>query len=141
MIRFLINLVAWLISAAAGLLLATYLLDGMTLTGAGFLTVVVVFAVSQSILAPFVATMARRYAPPVLGGIGLVTTVLALLITTFVTEGLTIDGFDTWVFASLIVWIATLLATLLIPVLVTKRLLDKRATGSKDRSSGKTSSA
>ncbi|QTE29551.1 phage holin family protein [Pengzhenrongella sicca] len=141
MIRFLLGLAVWLVSAAAGLLVATYLLDGMNLTTSGFVTVVVVFAAAQSILAPFVAMLAKRYAPPVLGGIGLVTTVVALLITSFVTDGLTIDGFDTWVFASLIVWITTMIATLLLPVIVVKRVLDKRTPGRENTGPGTPASA
>jgi len=126
MIRFLLNAAAWLISASVGLLVAASVLPDMNLTASGFLTVVLVFAAAQSILAPFVAMLAKRYAPPVLGGIGLVTAVLALFITANLTKGLTITGFDTWVFASLIVWIATMIASLLLPVLLVKRVLGRR---------------
>jgi hypothetical protein len=130
MVRFLLMALVWLASAALGLLVANWVLDDMEITTTSFLLAVVVFAAAQSVLAPFVAKMARRYAPALLGGIGLVTTVIALVVTTTFTDGLSITGAMTWVYASLIVWIVTMLATLALPVLVVKRVVDKRSAGS-----------
>lgn len=130
MVRFLLMALVWLASAAAGLLVANWVLDDMEIGTASFLLAVVVFAAAQSVLAPFVATMARRYAPALLGGIGLFTTVIALVVTATFTDGLSITGTITWVYASLIVWLVTMLATLALPVLVVKRVVDKRNAGS-----------
>ena len=76
------------------------------------------FALAQSILTPFIVNMARKYAPAVLGGIGLVSTFVALLIASFFPGGITITGIDTWVLASLIVWLITALGGWLLPLLL-----------------------
>jgi hypothetical protein len=125
-IRFLISAAIFLASAAIGLLVANAVLDDMSVDAASFVVVVVVFAALQGVLQPFVAKMARQYAPPLLGGIGLVTTFVALIITSLVSDGLVISGFDTWVFAALIVWIVTMIATLLLPLIFVKKAVGER---------------
>jgi hypothetical protein len=47
---------------------------------------------AQSIVAPFVAKMTRRHAPALLGGIGLASTLVALLLAALLSRGLTIRG-------------------------------------------------
>jgi uncharacterized membrane protein YvlD (DUF360 family) len=125
-IRFLISAAIFLASAAVGLLVANAALDDMSVDATSFIIVVVVFAALQGVLQPFIAKMARQYAPPLLGGIGLVTTFVSLLVTSLVTDGLQISGFDTWVFAALIVWIVTMIATLLLPLIFVKRRVSER---------------
>ncbi len=120
MIRFVVRAAIFLVSAAIGLLVAMWTLDKMSIDAGSFLLVVVVFAVLQSVLAPFLAKTAARNAPALLGGIGLVTTFVSLLITALVTDGLSIDGASTWLLASLIVWLVTMVATLLLPFVLVK---------------------
>jgi hypothetical protein len=81
---------------------------------------------AQSVLAPFIAKMANRYAPAFLGGIGLLSTFVALLLATLIGHGLSISGVATWVLASLIVWLVTALATFVLPALVLKQKLGGR---------------
>jgi uncharacterized membrane protein YvlD (DUF360 family) len=57
-----------------------------------------------------------------------VTTFVGLLITSVVSDGLTIDGVKTWVLATMIVWLAALLAALILPVLLVKKAVDERRT-------------
>ena len=47
------------------------------------------------------------------------------------SDGLTIDGADTWVFATLVVWIVTMLATLFLPLLLGKRMASDRRDGNR----------
>ena len=117
MVRLLIRAVIFLVSAALGLLVASWILDDFTVTTTGFALTVVVFAIAQSVLAPFIAKMTNRYAPAFLGGIGLVSTYVALLIASIVGDGLQIDGVQTWILATLIVWLVTALATLVLPMI------------------------
>lgn len=119
-IRFLVRAAIFLVSAAIGLLVAMWTLNDMSIDAGSFLIVVVVFAVLQSVLAPWLATTARRSAPALLGGIGLISTFVALLLTALFSDGLTIDGASTWLLASLIVWLVTMVATLLLPFLLVK---------------------
>jgi uncharacterized membrane protein YvlD (DUF360 family) len=114
-IRFLIGLAISVGAAAVGLIVAASVLDRMSLDTLSLLVTAVIFAVVAGLLGPFVTRTALRSAPAVMGGIGLVTTFFALVITDLITDGLSISGFSTWVLATLIVWVATLIATLLIP--------------------------
>lgn len=126
MIRFLINSIVFLGSAAIGLLVAASVLSGVHIDAVAFVLVVVLFAVLQALLSPFLSNVAQRSAPALVGGVGLITTFIALVITAAVSDGLSIDGAGTWLWATLIVWIVTMLATLLLPVILVKTGVDKR---------------
>lgn len=126
MIRFLLTLVAHLVTAALALLIASWVLSQwVSLQFGGFLVAVVVFALAQAILAPFVFNMARKYASAILGGIGLVSTLLALWVATLFPGGLHIIGLG-WVLAPLVVWIVSALGGWIILGVVLKRYLEKR---------------
>ena len=118
MLRFLIRLAIYLGTAALALVITSLILTGFRISASGFLIAIGVFALAQSILTPFIVNMARKYAPAVLGGIGLVSTFVALLIASFFPGGITISGIDTWVLASLIVWLITALGGWLLPLLL-----------------------
>ena len=107
MIRLLIRTGIFIGTAAVGLLAAAAVVDGVQLSLSGFLVAVGVFALAQSILGPFIFNIARQYAPAMLGGIGLVSTFVALLIASLFPDGLRISGVFTWVLATLVVWIVT----------------------------------
>jgi len=111
-------------SSALGLLVAAWLIPGVSVTLSGFVVAVVVFSVAQAILSPFVFKMARRYASAFLGGIGLVSTLLALILASVFTHGLSIRGFGSWVAATVVVWLVTAAATLVLPLLL---LREKRS--------------
>lgn len=127
MVRFLIRAAIFLVTAALGLLIAAWILPEVVLSPSGFITAVIVFALAQSILAPFILNMARKYAPAMLGGIGLVSTFVALLIASFFPGGLTITGIAAWVLATLIVWIVTALGGWLLPLLFLRDRANKRS--------------
>ncbi len=128
MIRFLIRLAIYVGTAALALLIAAWLLPEFGLSASGFIIAVTVFALAQSILTPFIINMARKYAPAVLGGIGLVSTFVALLLASFFPGGITLSGIDTWVLASLIVWLITALGGWLLPLLLLRgKLADSSA--------------
>ncbi|KRF30566.1 phage holin family protein [Nocardioides sp. Soil805] len=121
MIRFLLRTAVFLVSAAVGLLVAAALVDGVDVTTSGFLLAVLLFAVIQSVLAPFIAKVTARNAAALLGGVGLLSTFVALWLTTLIGDSLTIDGgVGTWLTATVIVWLATALATLLLPLVLVK---------------------
>src|SRR5688572_14772492 len=99
MVRFLIRAAIFLGTAALGLLVCWWLLPGFDINWAGFVVAMVIFAIAQSILSPLVSKLAARHAPTILGGVGLVSTFLALLLATVIANGLRIDGLLTWVLA------------------------------------------
>jgi len=126
MVRLLIRAAIFVVTAALGLLVAMWLLPDVHLSTSGFITAVLVFAIAQSVLAPFIFKMAHRYAPAVLGGIGLVSTFVALLIASLFPGGLTIDGVVTWVLATLVVWVVTALGAWLLPLIFLKKRVEER---------------
>lgn len=126
MVRLLIRAVIFLGSAALGLLVASWLLEDVTVTTSGFVVTVVVFAIAQSVLSPFILKVTRRHAPAFLGGIGLLSTFVALLIASVTTSGLSISGATTWVVATLVVWLVTALATLALPLLLVREAGQRR---------------
>lgn len=126
MIRFLLTTLSNLVMAAVALLLAGWWLsEWVTLQLGGFLVAVAVFTAAQAILAPFVFNLARKYASAVLGGIGLVSTFLALWVATLFSGGVVVHGLG-WVLAPLLLWIVTALGSWIVVGVVLKRYLEKR---------------
>ncbi|HSP53852.1 MAG TPA: phage holin family protein [Cryobacterium sp.] len=128
MVRLLIRTAIFLASAGLGLWVASLVLDGFTLTWQGFLVTVVVFAAAQSILSPFITKMTMRNAPAFLGGVGLVSTFVALLIASIVANGLVITGWQTWILATLVVWLVTAVATVTLPLLFLRSVAQRDGT-------------
>lgn len=121
MIHFMIRAAIFLATAALGLLAAALILPDFQLSLSGLLVAIIVFALAQSILAPFIFKVARRYAPALVGGIGLVSTFVALLISSLVGDGLAITGIGTWILGTLIVWLVTALGAWLLPLIAFKK--------------------
>ena len=92
-------------SSAIGLLAAWLLVPGVGISPLGFITAVVVFTVAQALLSPLFLKMATKYASALLGGIGVVSTFVALLLASLLSNGLTIDGVGTWIGATVVVWL------------------------------------
>ena len=121
MIRLAVRTLIFLGSAAIGLLVAAALVDGLSVTFGGFVLTVVIYAAVQSVATPFLAKLAHVHARVLLGGIGLVSTFVALLAAKLIGSSLQITGgVRTWVLATLIVWLVTAVATLLLPVALVK---------------------
>lgn len=126
MIRFLIHIGIALATAALALLICSWILTDFNLQPAGFVFAVVVFTAAQAILAPFILNIARTYASALLGGIGLISTFVALLIADLVPNGLEIRGIVTWILAALIIWVVTALGTWLLPMIFLKNRRGER---------------
>lgn len=127
MIRFLLSTASNLVLSALALLLSGWwLAQWVELNFGGFLVAVAVFTVAQAILAPFVFNIARKYASALLGGIGLVSTFLALWVATLFEGGITVNGLG-WVLAPLLIWIVTALGGWILVGVFLERFLKKRA--------------
>lgn len=121
MTRLAIRVLIFLGSAAIGLLVAALLIDDVSVTAGGFILVVVLFAVIQSVVSPLLTQVTERKAHALLGGVGLLSTLVALLVATLVSDALTISGgVTTWIATTVVVWLVTALATLLLPLLFRK---------------------
>ncbi|ALJ21175.1 hypothetical protein [Microbacterium sp. No. 7] len=135
MITFLIRALIFIVSAAVGLIAADLILPGFEISWRnpwGFVLAIVIFAVLQSVLAPWLARVAQRNAPALLGGIGIVSSFVALLVVVLIpSAGLSIGApWWNWVVAPVIVWIVTALATWLLPaVFLKKKVAERRRDG------------
>jgi putative membrane protein len=125
-IRLIVRTVIALASNAVGLLIAAAALDGMTLDVTGFVIAVVVFTIVFAFLQPFLISVLRRSPAPVLGGVALIATLASLIITTLLTDGLSISGVGTWIAATVIVWLGSVLAAFILPYLGLKKYLEER---------------
>ena len=108
--RFLIQIVVNLLTATIALTVAGAVIDGVTVRPTGLITAVAVFVIANALFTPFDLKMARnKYAPAAMGGIGLISTLVALLIASALGDALTISGFMPWVLATMLVWVITAL--------------------------------
>lgn len=120
MIRLLIRIGLSLLGNAIGLWIGSLILNDMSISGTAFLIAVVIFTVLTAILQPMFTKIAMQNAPALQGSSALVTTFVALLVTNLVSDGLTISGLSTWIFATVIVWFFTMIATWLLPLFILK---------------------
>jgi hypothetical protein len=129
-LTFVIRALIFVVSAALGLVVADLVLDGFSLHWNdwwGIVLAVVIFAVLQSILAPWLLRITRRHAHALLGGAGLLSTFVALLIAVLIpAAGIGIDGPVAWIVGTVIVWLVTALATWLLPPLFVKDKTEDR---------------
>jgi hypothetical protein len=120
-------------SAALGLIVADALLDGFRIQWPrwwGFLICIVVFAIVQSALAPLAHRIAERHAPVLVGGMGIISTLIALVVVVLLPAGgLRIVDLSSWLLGALIVWAITALGSVLLP----RMLLRRRHDGSETR--------
>ena len=126
MIRLLVRMVIAVVANAVGLLVAAALLDGMHVNAGSFVVAVVIFTVVFALMQPFLITQFRRGNPAALGGVALVATLVALIVTDLVSDGFSIDGVGTWIAATVIVWLGALLAGFILPFLGLKKYLEER---------------
>lgn len=121
MIRFLIRAAIFIATAALGLLAAALILPDFQLSASGFVTAVIVFAIAQSLLAPLISRLTKRYADALTGGVGLISTFVALLVASLFPDGLQISGISTWIIGTLIVWLVTALGAWILPLVFLKK--------------------
>ncbi|MFS0852406.1 hypothetical protein [Microbacterium sp. 179-I 3D4 NHS] len=118
MITFLLRALLYVASAGVGLIVADLLLEGFRIQWArwwGFALCIVIFAVLQSILSPLITRVTDRYAPALIGGIGIISTLIALLIVVLLPlGGLRIVDATGWILGAVIVWVVTALGTVLL---------------------------
>jgi hypothetical protein len=121
-IRLLLRMLVQLIANAIGLIVAAALLDDMTLEADGFLIAVGVFTLVNVLALPLIQKQAITQSSALMGSTALVATLIALIVTVIVSDGLTITGLTTWLLATVIMWGASLLAVFLLPLLIFKSL-------------------
>ena len=129
MIRLIISFIIQLASNALGLIVAASILDKMELTATGFVVAVVLFTLVYMLMQPFFTQLALGAASALRGGVALVATLIALIITELVTDGLEISGTATWIEATVIVWLVSLLGVLVLPLIFLRNRVEDRQGG------------
>ena len=124
MIRMLISAGIHLLANALGLLVAAAVLDDMSVSGTAFIIAVLIFTAVEVLVQPLLTKMAMKNMPALMGGTALLATLIGLIITSLISDGLDISGVTTWVLATLIVWLAALLAGLVLPLILVKNAVD-----------------
>ena len=126
MIRLLVRTAVAVAANAVGLLVAAALLDGLHLNGGAFIVAVVIFTVAFALLQPFLFLQMKRRRLLALLAAPLLATLVALIVTDLVSDGLTIDGAGTWIAATVIVWLAALAAAFILPFLGLRKFMEER---------------
>lgn len=124
MIRLIVSAIVHLIANAVALLIASLLLDGFSINAISFIAAVLIFTVVEVLAGPLLLKIALTNIPALAGGIALVTTLVGLIVTDLISDGLSISGLSTWLLATLIVWLGGLLAGLLLPLVIFKKTLE-----------------
>ena len=126
MIRVIVRTAVMLLANAVGLIVAATVLDGMDLDATAFIFAVVIFTVVYALMLPFFASQLRRRGSSALGGVALIATLVSLIVTDLISDGFTISGVGTWIAATVIVWVTSLLAAFILPFLGLKKYLEER---------------
>jgi uncharacterized membrane protein YvlD (DUF360 family) len=128
LVRLVVRTLILVAANAIGLLIAALVLDGMDINVASFIIAVVIFTVIVALLQPFLTSMLHRQNAnsAALGGVALIATFVALVITDLISDGFSIDGVGTWIAATVIVWAGGLIAAFILPYLGLKKYLDER---------------
>lgn len=121
MVRILANIIISVLANAVGLIVAGAILDDMRVGASGFVIAVLIFTGIAIVTEPMLRQAAMKSAPVLLGSSALVTVLVSLVITTAVSDSLTISGATTWILATVIVWVVALAGRLLLPLVIFKK--------------------
>jgi len=122
----LIRAVVLLTSWAVGLLAAAWVVPGVSVSASGFIVAVVVFSAAQATLSLLIVKLPRAYASLLLGGTGLVLTLVALTLAAAFTHGLTIRGAASWLAATIVVWLVTTIGAISLPEVLVRDPAESR---------------
>jgi putative membrane protein len=128
-IRLLASAVISLIADGIALVVGSLVLDDMSLDAEGFVIALLIFTGIQVLVEPLIRQTAVRNAPALVGSTALLATLVSLVVTAAITDGLSISGGLTWVLATVIVWAVALLGRLLLPLVIFKRTLANNRRG------------
>jgi hypothetical protein len=113
---------------AVGLIVASLVFSDFEINATGFIVSLIIFTIAAALLTPFLESTLRRNksTSAALGGVALISTFVALLVTEVFSDGLDISGIGTWIGATVVVWLAALLAMFILPFLGLKKFLEER---------------
>ena len=127
LVRWAIRIGTSLAGIAVGLFLATAL-SGFSISAEGFLEATLLFWVTHLAI-QFLALRVLIKQPSIAlaGLLALASTVIALVIVNFVVSGISIHGASTYVFAALLIWVATAISDTIGRRMIRARREERRA--------------
>ena len=126
MLRLLASTCLYVLGNAIGILVAAKVLPGFTIDLWSVIVVAFVFTVIVVVMTPLLVKISIQHVPQMSGGVALVAILVGLIITSFLSDGLTITGVSTWILAPLIIWVVSLIAGLVLPLFLFKKVLEKK---------------
>jgi uncharacterized membrane protein YvlD (DUF360 family) len=128
MIRFLIRTAIYFLAAFIGIIAADLILADFSVSGwTSYVWVAIIFAVVQAILSPLIGNVVSKNASAFSGGVGIVSSLVALAITNVLASSLTVTGgITTWILAALIVWVFGAIAAFVLPFFLVKKVVSER---------------
>ncbi|SDK40613.1 phage holin family protein [Aliiruegeria lutimaris] len=127
MVRMLINIATHILANAVGLFVASVLLgESFSFTAQGFIVATLLLSLAIAIAGPVIESMSEKSLPALKGGVALVTTFVGLWITTILVGGMQITGLSTWLLGTLIVWVATMIAIMVLPMFLLKKYVQSK---------------
>jgi uncharacterized membrane protein YvlD (DUF360 family) len=128
MIRFLIRTAIYFLAAFIGIIAADLILADFSVSGwTSYVWVAIIFAVVQAILSPLIGNVVSKNASAFSGGVGIVSSLVALAVTNVVASSLTVTGgITTWILAAIIVWVFGAIAAFILPFFLLKKAVSER---------------
>ena len=129
-ITFLLRAGIFLVSAALGLIVASFVVTAFHISWGdwwGFVLAIVLFAIVQSIIAPLATRVAKKRAPILLGGVGILATFVSIAVVVLIPRaGIGISTPGGWLLAPLVVWLVSALVTWGLSTLLLSRQTDAK---------------
>jgi hypothetical protein len=127
-IRLLVRTAIVLVGNAVGLVVASLVLDDFEINVTGFIVSLIIFTLAVALLTPFLESVLRRNrsTSAAVGGVALISTFAALVVTDLLSDGLDIGGIGTWIAATVLVWLGSLLAVFILPYLGLRKYVEER---------------
>lgn len=131
MLRILASAVVAIIANAVGLVVAAVVLEDMSLGTVGLVIAALIFTGTAVLIEPLLRQIALKKAPALLGSSSLVAVLVSLVVTSIVSDSLSIRGTVTWVLATVIVWAVALAGRFLLPMVMFKKVLAEARGGNR----------
>lgn len=114
--EFLKTVIVLVIANAIGLGLASLLMGpGFRLSLSYFFVAVLIFTAIEAGARPVLKRISAKWLPQMIGGLSLFAVFAGLAGTQLILPGKAISGLNNWLFATLLVWIISLAAQILLP--------------------------
>lgn len=112
-----------LLGNALGLLIAATVLDDMEIEVAPFIFAVLIFSVLSFILTPAIEKAGEKSVDGLQSLSALISTAIALWLTDLLSDGLKIAGIGTFLIATVLVWLSTVVIGVVLARFVLRRFL------------------